>query len=77
MYFLQYVLQLNGKYLNEFKWSMKMGIGFTEFLLIAGIATLFFGGKKIPELGKGMGEAIKNFKQGMREPQQEENKKNT
>ena len=54
-----------------------MGIGFTEFLLIAGIATLFFGGKKIPELGKGMGEAIKNFKQGMREPQQEENKKNT
>lgn len=52
-----------------------MGIGFTEALLIAGVAILFFGGKKLPELGKGMGEAIKNFKQGMRESQEEEIKK--
>lgn len=54
-----------------------MGIGFTEALLIASVAILFFGGKKIPELGKGMGEAIKNFKQGMRESQEEEIKKDT
>jgi len=52
-----------------------MGIGFTESLLIASVAILFFGGKKIPELGKGLGEAIKNFKQGMRESQEEEPKK--
>lgn len=54
-----------------------MGIGFTEALLIAGVAILFFGGKKLPELGKGMGEAIKNFKQGMRESHEEEIKKDT
>lgn len=54
-----------------------MGIGFTEALLIAGLAILFFGGKKLPELGKSLGEAIKKFKQGMREPQEEEIKKDT
>ena len=32
------------------------------------IAALLFGGKKLPELGKGMGEAIKNFKKGLSEP---------
>lgn len=52
-----------------------MGIGFTEALLVAGVAILLFGSKKIPELGKGMGEAIKNFKQGMRESQDDEVKK--
>jgi sec-independent protein translocase protein TatA len=56
---------------------MVMGIGFTEALLIAGVAILLFGGKKLPELGKGMGEAIKNFKQGMRESHEEEIKKDT
>ena len=40
-------------------------------------AILFFGGKKLPELGKSLGEAIKKFKQGMREPQEEEIKKDT
>ncbi len=44
-----------------------MGIGLTEGLLIAAIIILLFGSKKLPELGKGMGEAIKNFKQGMRD----------
>ncbi len=43
-----------------------MGIGFTEGLLIAAVVILLFGGKKLPELGKGMGEAIKNFKKGMK-----------
>lgn len=46
-----------------------MGIGLTEGLLIAAIIILLFGSKKLPELGKGMGEAIKNFKQGMRDGQ--------
>ncbi len=44
-----------------------MGIGLTEGLLIAAIIILLFGSKKLPELGKGMGEAIKNFKVGMRD----------
>lgn len=41
-----------------------MGIGFTEGLLIAGIAILFFGGKKIPELGRTLGASMKSFKEG-------------
>ncbi|AUN98618.1 twin-arginine translocase TatA/TatE family subunit [Bacteriovorax stolpii] len=44
-----------------------MGIGFTEGLLIAAIALLLFGGKKIPELGKTLGASIKGFKEGMKE----------
>lgn len=53
-----------------------MGIGFTEGLLIAAIALLLFGGKKIPELGKTLGESIKGFKQGMKEdPKKDENDK--
>lgn len=43
-----------------------MGIGFTEGLLIAAIAILLFGGKKIPELGKTLGQSIKSFKEGMK-----------
>jgi sec-independent protein translocase protein TatA len=37
-------------------------IGITEILLIVGIALLLFGGKKIPELMRGLGEGIKEFK---------------
>jgi len=43
-----------------------MGIGLTEGLLIAAIVILFFGGKKIPQLGRTLGESIKGFKEGMK-----------
>jgi sec-independent protein translocase protein TatA len=43
-----------------------MGIGLTEGLLIAAIVILLFGGKKIPQLGKTLGESIKGFKEGMK-----------
>ena len=43
-------------------------IGTTELLLIAGVALLIFGGKKVPELMKGLGKGVKSFKQGMKEP---------
>ena len=43
-----------------------MGIGLTEGLLIAAIALLLFGGKKIPQLGRTLGESIKGFKEGMK-----------
>jgi len=39
--------------------------GFQEILLILVIVLVLFGGKKIPELMKGMGKGIKNFKEGM------------
>ena len=49
-----------------------MGIGLTEGLLIAAIALLFFGGKKIPQLGRTLGASIKGFKEGMNEGTEEE-----
>lgn len=47
-------------------------IGTTELLLIAGVALLIFGGKKVPELMKGLGKGVQSFKQGMNEPLEEE-----
>lgn len=38
------------------------GIGGTELMLLAGVVLLLFGGKKIPELMRGMGKGIKEFK---------------
>ena len=42
-------------------------LGMTELMLILGVAVLMFGGKKIPELAKGLGEGIKNFKNALKE----------
>ena len=47
-------------------------IGTTELLLIAGVALLIFGGKKVPELMKGLGKGVQSFKQGMNEPVKED-----
>ena len=43
------------------------GIGTSEILLIALVVLLFFGGKKIPELIKGLGKGVKSFKDGMKD----------
>lgn len=42
-------------------------IGATEIIIIAFLILLIFGGKKIPELMKGLGKGVKNFKDGMNE----------
>lgn len=42
-------------------------IGTTELLLIGGIALLLFGGKKLPEMMRGLGQGVKSFKEGMTE----------
>ena len=42
-----------------------LGLGMQEILLIALVLLLFFGGKKIPELMKGLGKGVKSFKDGM------------
>jgi sec-independent protein translocase protein TatA len=51
------------------------GIGFQELLIIFLIIALLFGAKKIPELAKGLGQAMREFKKGMRDDSEEE--KNT
>ncbi|MDP9052962.1 MAG: twin-arginine translocase TatA/TatE family subunit [Acidobacteriota bacterium] len=43
------------------------GLSGTELLVVLGVAVLLFGGKKIPEVAKGLGEGIKNFKSAMKE----------
>lgn len=43
------------------------GLGAQEILLIALIVLLLFGGKKIPELMKGLGRGVKSFKEGVNE----------
>ena len=40
-------------------------IGSTELLLISGIALLVFGGKKLPEMMRGLGEGVREFKKGV------------
>ena len=40
-------------------------IGQTEMLIIAGVALLLFGGAKLPQLAKGVGEAMREFKKSM------------
>ena len=43
------------------------GLGMQEIIVIALIVLLLFGGKKIPELMKGLGKGVKSFKEGMKE----------
>ena len=43
------------------------GLGMQEVLVIALIVLLLFGGKKIPELMKGLGKGVKSFKDGIKE----------
>lgn len=47
------------------------GLGMQEVLLIALVVLLFFGGKKIPELMKGLGKGVRSFKEGMNNMEKE------
>ena len=49
-------------------------IGTTELLLIAGVALLLFGGKKLPELMRSLGKGVRSFKKGMQDPPNDEEK---
>ena len=46
-------------------------IGTTELLLIGGMALLLFGGKKLPEMMRGLGQGVSEFKKGMKDVQAE------
>jgi len=47
------------------------GLGMQEVLLITLVVLLFFGGKKIPELMKGLGKGVRSFKEGMNNVEKE------
>jgi sec-independent protein translocase protein TatA len=46
---------------------MLRSIGFPELMVILVVAMLLFGGKKIPELAKGLGQGIRNFKEAVKD----------
>ena len=50
-------------------------IGFQELLIILLIAVILFGGRKIPEIGKGLGEGIRQFKNALKGEEKVEDKK--
>lgn len=47
------------------------GLGTGELVVIVIVVLLLFGGKKIPELMKGIGKGVRSFKQGMNEIEEE------
>ena len=47
-------------------------IGTTELLLIGGLALLLFGGKKLPEMMRGLGQGVREFKKGVNTDSQPE-----
>ncbi|RPH41177.1 MAG: twin-arginine translocase TatA/TatE family subunit [Desulfobulbaceae bacterium] len=47
------------------------GLGTPELIVILAIAFLVFGGKKLPEIGAGLGKAITSFKRGIRDVEDE------
>jgi len=46
--------------------------GLWEWILIALAVVIFFGASKLPKLGKGLGEGIRNFKKGLKEAEDED-----
>lgn len=54
---------------------MLRSIGLPELVVILVVAVLLFGGKKIPEVAKGLGEGIKNFKNALKTEEHVDEKK--
>lgn len=51
------------------------GIGMPEMIIILVIVLIIFGAGKLPEIGRGLGKGIKNFKSSVNEPDAIEDKK--
>lgn len=51
------------------------GLGGSELIFVALLILLLFGGKKIPEMMKGLGQGVKSFKEGMKDVTSSEDEK--
>ena len=57
---------------TTFQTAGPFNLGGVEIVLIAVVFLVLFGGKKLPEMAKGLGEGIRNFKQAVKEPLDEQ-----
>jgi sec-independent protein translocase protein TatA len=51
--------------------AFMFGLGFPELIVILVIVIVIFGSSRIPELGRGLGEGIRNFRRGMKGDEEE------
>jgi sec-independent protein translocase protein TatA len=56
---------------TTFQTAGPFNLGGGEIVVIAVVFLVLFGGKKLPEMAKGLGEGIRNFKQAVKEPHDE------
>ena len=52
-----------------------MGLGVTELVIILVIIIVLFGASRLPQIGRGLGEGISNFKKSMKTAQKSEDNK--
>jgi len=57
-------------------WKLMLGsLGFTEILLILLVVILIFGSSRISDLGRGLGEGIRNFKKAVKDDEKQDSSK--
>lgn len=51
-----------------------LGLGTTELVIVLVVVLIFFGGKRLPQLGRSLGSSITNFKKGLKDSEDNEKK---